>query len=117
MVRAGPYSLRVVDADTNAALAEHVDGFGQAWVAGEEGREFWVEIEHIAESAPMAVCKVYVDGAYIGFNKHMSAGVRAPHKTPYLLGPYKAGQQIDAGDAVVHIGVSDFLYWEPPEDP
>ena len=37
-------------------------------------------------------------------------------RTFSVLGP-PAGGTPRAGDAVVHIGVSDFLYWEPPEDP
>jgi hypothetical protein len=38
-------------------------------------------------------------------------------RTFSVLGEPVGGANFRAGDAVVHIGVSDFLYWEPSEEP
>ena len=67
MVNSGPFALRVIDASAGAALREYTDATGQVWVCGEEGKEFFVQVQHVASPGVDTECSLSVDGNDIGY--------------------------------------------------
>ena len=68
MVNSGPFALCVIDASTGAALREYTDATGQhVWVCGEEGKEFFVQVQHVASPGVDTECSLSVDGNDIGY--------------------------------------------------
>jgi hypothetical protein len=96
MVRRGAFGLRLIDADTDAPLAEHSDDALATWVAGEPDKEYWIELtaEEIAGDATLAV--MLVDDKSVGHRQLFHRGDSATRK----IGVFK--REMPVGEACVH---------------
>lgn len=94
------FALQLVDATAGIPLNEHIDGSGQAWVAGEEGDEYFLQVRHVADPGCDTKCIIEVDGEEIDSRRK---GLGSRLTWSHNLGLRKAGQTVAPGEeGIIH---------------
>lgn len=95
VVAAHGLGVTLTHASTGDERREYTDGMGSSWVKGEDGDEFFVVLTN--EGSRTVMCKVEVDGVYLGYD------VVLPHNTTSPpVGVLKRGQSFSESRIISH---------------
>ena len=68
MVKHGDFELVLIDAVTSLPLQEKTDALGRTWVKGDDGQEFFVQVNNSVLRRCGLEVDVYVDGHDVGYS-------------------------------------------------